>query len=331
MRRNLELNLGKVCNNRCILCLDARAPRESRRWVPVERAAEELERGRADGADSLGLLGGEPTAHPGILEIVGLARGLGYARIAVSTNAIKLADRPFAEELVQAGVTRFSVSIHGHNPELEDRISGREGNFRRKLAAIRNLVRLREDGLLPDNVSLNPVLTAPLVGAVPELAAAFSRLGIRDVRYNFVRTDPCPDLALELTPKLPDVTAEIARTVVVNTHHLHMDLSFGDLPLCAYPWEILSRRELASRVIGEARDLDTHVAVFVAPEDDECEASRFRWSDRKRDALKIQPSDPCDRCRLRGSCEGIWRSYVDTHGAFDLSPVNHAPGWLSSS
>ena len=62
MRRNLELNLGKVCNNRCILCLDARAPRESRRWVPLARAETELERGRADGADSLGLLGGEPTA-----------------------------------------------------------------------------------------------------------------------------------------------------------------------------------------------------------------------------------------------------------------------------
>jgi MoaA/NifB/PqqE/SkfB family radical SAM enzyme len=331
VRRNLELNLGKVCNNRCILCLDARAPRESRRWVPVERAAEELERGRADGADSLGLLGGEPTAHPSILEIVALATELGYARIAISTNAIKLSDRPFAEALVRAGVTRFSVSIHGHNPELEDRISGRDGNFVRKLAAIRNLVRLRQDGLLPDNVSLNPVLTAPLVGAVPELAAAFSRLGIRDVRYNFVRTDPCPELALELTPRLPDVTAEIARAVVVNTHHLHMDLSFGDLPLCAYPWEILSRRELARQVIGEARDLDTHVAVFVAPEDDRCEASRFRWSDRKRDALKIQPSDPCDRCRLRGACEGIWRSYVDTLGTVGLSPINHVPGWLSSS
>ena len=331
MRRNLELNLGKVCNNRCILCLDARAPRESRRWVPLERAAGELERGRVDGADSVGLLGGEPTAHPAILEIVALARDLGYTRIAISTNAVKLADRGFAEEIVRAGATRFSVSIHGHTPELEDRISGREGNFQRKLAAIRNLVRLRDDGMVPHNVSLNPVLTAPLVGAVPELAAAFSRLGIRDVRYNFVRTDSCPDLALELTPTLLDVTAEITRTVVLNTHHLHMDLSFGDLPFCAYPWEILSNRRLAVDVVGEARDLDTHVAVFAAPLDVDRDASRFRWSDRKRDALKIQPDDPCDRCRLRGPCEGVWRSYVETCGTAGLSPIIHVPDWLSPS
>jgi len=70
VRRNLELNLGKVCNNRCILCLDANAPRESRHFVPLERAVEELERGRADGADAVGLLGGEPTIHPAILDIV---------------------------------------------------------------------------------------------------------------------------------------------------------------------------------------------------------------------------------------------------------------------
>ena len=329
MRRNLELNLGKICNNRCVFCLDARAPRESRSWVPTERAVGELERGRADGADSVGLLGGEPTAHPAILEIVGRAREIGFRRIAISTNALELADPALARALVDAGVTRFSVSIHGHTPALEDYLSGRDGNFRQKVAAIRNLVELRDQGLLPDNVSLNPVLTRPLLGAVPEFAWAFRKLGIQDVRYNFVRTDPCPDLAGELTPGLGDVSREILRTVVVNTHRLHMDLSFGDLPLCAFPWEILSSAELARRTIGEARDLDTWVAVFIAPRDDSRDASRFHWSDRKRDALKTQPSSPCNRCKLTGPCEGVWRSYVDSHGTAGLSPITHVPDWLA--
>jgi len=232
---------------------------------------------------------------------------------------------------VRAGVTRFSVSIHGHTPEIEDRISGKKGNFQRKVLAIRNLVRLRDDGLLPDNVSLNPVLTRPLLGAVPEFAAACRKLGIHDIRYNFVRTDPCPELAVELTPELTAVTREILRTVVVNTHHLRMDLSFGDLPLCVYPWEILSNHDLASTVIGEARDLDTWVAVFVAPQDDTCDASRFHWTDRKRNALKTQPSPPCDRCKLSEPCEGIWRSYVETRGTAGLSSVNLVPSWLSPS
>jgi len=329
--RNLELNLGKVCNNRCILCLDAKAPRESRRWVPLDRALDELQRGRDDGAEAVGLLGGEPTAHPEILPLVSAAREMGYSRVAVSTNALKLADEAFARALVDAGATRFSVSIHGHTPEIEDHISGRDGNFDRKVTAVRNLVRIRDEGLLPDNVSLNPVLTRPLVGAVPEFARAFAGLGIGDVRYNFVRTDPCEDLAEELTPRLAEVTREIVRTAVINAHRLHMELSFGDLPYCAYPWEILSNRELAGRYVGETRDLETWVAVFVAPTDEARDASRFRWSERKRNALKVRPQPPCDACKLAEPCEGIWRSYVATYGTDGLSPITMIPGWLSPS
>ncbi|MBW2262673.1 MAG: radical SAM protein, partial [Deltaproteobacteria bacterium] len=112
--RNLELNLGKLCNNRCIFCLDGSAPRESRKWVPARRAAGELERARQEGTTSLGLLGGEPTAHPEILEIVGMAKELGFQRIALTSNGLKLSNPGLSRALVEAGVTRFSLSVHAH-------------------------------------------------------------------------------------------------------------------------------------------------------------------------------------------------------------------------
>jgi len=325
---NLELNLGKLCNNRCVFCLDGSAPRESRRWVPQQRAVDELQNAFDDGVRSVGLLGGEPTAHPQILEIVDAARSMGYARIALSTNALKLSDAGFARALVDAGATRFTVSIHGHRPEDEDALSGRAGNHARKLAAIRNLVALYGEGLVPDNVSLNPVVTRRLAGSLPEFAAAFRREGIRDIRFNLVRTDACVELGAELTPALSLLAPQILRTVATNIRSLGMSLAFGDVPLCAYPWEVLSSRELALSVVGEARDLRTRVAVFSAPADPDRDASRFRWTERKRTALKTKPDAVCGGCRLADPCEGVWRSYVDVHGTDGLGTVRQVPGWL---
>ncbi len=326
--RNLELNLGKVCNNRCVFCLDGRAPAESRRWVPLERALEEFRRARVEGARAVGLLGGEPTAHPQILELVAAARAEGFERIAVATNALKLADAGFAEALVDAGVTRFSVSIHAHRARDEDELTGREGNFERKLGALGHLVALRRRGRLPDNVSINPVVHTRNVDQLAELVTFFARRGIRDVRFNLIRTDACPERGAELTPTLARIGPALLRaTALAAAARGRLQVSFGDLPLCAYPWEILADPALIRRFVGEARDLDTWVSVFLAPLDPERDASRFRWTDRKRDALKTQPDPICGPCRLRHPCEGIWRSYLAVHGTVGLTPQRATPRW----
>ena len=316
--RNLELNLGKLCNNRCIFCLDGAAPRESRKWVPLERATGELERAREEGTTSLGLLGGEPTAHPEILEIVSAARRLGFTRIALTSNGLRLSSEELSRSLVEAGVTRFSLSVHAHTAADEDYLTGRDGNFERKLRGIENLLALRAEGHLADNVSLNAVVTARTFRSMPEYAAFYGRMGIGDVRFNMIRTNACPERGEELTPRFRELGPEILRTVAINESRLHMHVSYGDLPLCVFPWEILENAQLAARVIGEARDLETWVSVFHAPKDPGREAEHFKWSDKKRVALKIQPEDPCGSCRRADACEGVWVSYNDLYGSSEL-------------
>lgn len=320
--RNLELNLGKLCNNRCIFCLDGRAPKESRKWVPAGRAAEELGRARREGTDSVGLLGGEPTAHPEILEIVGTARELGFTRIALTTNGLKLSNAEFARKLVSAGVTRLSISVHAHRAEDEDFLTGRKGNFERKTRGLRNLEVLRREGFLRHNVSLNAVINTRNYRLMPEYAAHYRGFGITDVRFNMIRTDACPERGEELTPRFRDLAPEIARSVAVNAARLRMHMSFGDLPLCVFPWEILENPGLAAQVIGEARDLETWVSVFLAPGDPDRDADRFRWSDKKRSALKLQPEEPCVRCRAAPVCEGVWRSYHGLYGSGELNALS---------
>lgn len=318
--RNLELNLGKVCNNRCIFCLDGNATKAARKWLPIKRARIELEAARRDGVEALGLLGGEPTAHPRILEIVRAARDGGFKRIALASNGLKLADAEFAAALVESGVTRVGISIHGHRAEIEDFLSGRKGNFAKKIRAIENLLTLHRAGRLPHNVSLNAVLTRYTFKRMAPFCAFFKKMGIGDVRFNMIRTDACMDRGRELTPMIGELAPEIVKMIAVNERRLRMEVSFGDMPLCIYPMEVLRNRRLASKYVGEIRDLDTSCAVFLSPADELVEVQRFQWDEKKRQVLKVQ-AEACRDCRASRLCEGLWRSYAELYGTGELEAV----------
>ena len=89
-RKNVEINLGKACNNRCVFCLDGMPKREDRSYLPWETLKTEMERWASTGHKSLGFLGGEPTTYPKITRATAYARDLGFTRIAIATNATKL-------------------------------------------------------------------------------------------------------------------------------------------------------------------------------------------------------------------------------------------------
>ena len=60
-RRNVEINVGKACNNKCVFCLDGMPKKEDQRFMDYAVMQEELRRWRQSGHDSVGFLGGEPT------------------------------------------------------------------------------------------------------------------------------------------------------------------------------------------------------------------------------------------------------------------------------
>ncbi len=143
VRRNVEINIGKACNNRCVFCIDGLPKREDRSYMPWEEMQRELSFWHASGSRSVGFLGGEPTTYPHIVEAVGFARDLGYTRIALATNATKLRLQHFTDKLLEAGLTRTTISMHGHTPELEDRITRVPGVFEKKVQAITYLSQKR--------------------------------------------------------------------------------------------------------------------------------------------------------------------------------------------
>ncbi|MCK6502835.1 radical SAM protein [Myxococcota bacterium] len=346
-RRNVEINIGKACNNRCVFCIDGLPKQEDRSYMRFEQMQAELERFYADGYRSVGFLGGEPTTYPRIVDSVAYARKLGFTRVAIATNATKLRLPHFTDRLLDAGLTRVTVSMHGHTAALEDRLTRVPGNFDKKVEALRYLRHKQQaQGHLPDGLSVNIVLNGWNAAALPKMMQFFYRdLGLSDLRVNFIRAEGYAEGDAELTPRYEQVVPLLVKAILLNEHHFRRTFTFGGFPMCVLPPALRGSEALLRRYMGEYRDLSTACSIrsgggdvippgkvppgegrgkqypsTVVQFDAAEQRARFNWQDRKKRDLKGQPA-ACADCRLRDGCEGVWKGYLDIWGDRGFSPV----------
>lgn len=319
-RRNVEINIGKVCNNKCVFCLDGLPATELRRYMPWPDMQAEIRRWYEAGNRSLGFLGGEPTTYPYILEAIRYARDLGFTRIAVATNGTKFFRHDFVDRMLEAGLTRVTMSMHGHRPELEDRLTRVPGNFEKKKSGLQYLIRKRDEGFLPDNVSVNIVVNGWNYRHLPQMLRFFFDLGLDDVRANFVRVEGHAEDDHSLIPRYRDVVPYAVKAILLNEYRYKRTFTLGSFPYCVLPLELLASKDMARRYVGEFRDLDTDCSIQTTSRDKavgvariEGGRARFNWQQRKRNDLKAHV-ETCRACRYTDVCEGIWKGYLTVHG-----------------
>ena len=110
-RRNVEINVGKPCNNKCVFCLDGFPKGADNKFMSWPAMKAEIERWADSGHRSVGFLGGEPSMYPKLAEAVAWARACGFTRIAIATNALMFRRPQFTERLLDAGLTRITIWV----------------------------------------------------------------------------------------------------------------------------------------------------------------------------------------------------------------------------
>lgn len=331
-RRNVEINVGKVCNNKCVFCLDGMPSKEDHAFMPFEDMIAELDRWRAEGHLSVGFLGGEPTTYPKIVQSVAHAKKIGFTRIALATNAMMLRRMEFLDKLIDAGVTRATVSMHGHTAELEDRLTMVPGAFDKKCEAIRNLNKRRAEGHMQDGVSVNIVLNGWNYRHLPRMMKFFFEdMELTDLRVNYVRPEGYAENNADLTQTYTDAIKILMRAVALNEEHFKRVFTFGGVPMCVLPKAFLGSSALMRRYIGDVyRDLSTDCSIRADVDGTDGHSvvkdgrARFNWQDRKRFDLKHH-MDCCRSCDYADLCEGVWRGYLDIYGPDEFSPLTLGP------
>jgi MoaA/NifB/PqqE/SkfB family radical SAM enzyme len=215
---------------------------------------------------------------------------------------------------------------------LEDRLTRVPGAFQKKCAAIELLREHRDRGELRDGVSVNAVLNGLNYRHLPKmLRFFFEQLRLSDLRVNFIRPEGNAEGDAELTPPLTAVMPVLAKAIVLNEYHFKKTFTFGGVPMCVLPPELLRSHHLLRRYMGDVyRDLDTDCSIRAEGYDDgvsriEGGRARFNWRERKRFDLKHQ-LETCHECQAADLCEGVWRNYLDLYGGDEFAALRLEDG-----
>lgn len=139
LTRRGVLWLGLRCDVRCKFCYDEHLPQRDKIWIAVDKAARTLDKFRYYYQNTaVDFMGGEPTLHPNVLDIVSHAARIGL-RPTVITHGMRLAEMDRAEAYRRAGIYDFWVSIHGLGDTVSMIHRRGTGNFELQMRALDNL------------------------------------------------------------------------------------------------------------------------------------------------------------------------------------------------
>jgi len=124
--RNVYLYINEKCQLRCGHCyMGDRLERAL--TMPMSEVEKALLFWRRMGGSKLTILGGEATLHPHFVDIVRLAKAIGYEKVILTTNGLKSAVRRL-EQLSVDNFTYVQVSLDGGSSNTHDQVRG-DGMF----------------------------------------------------------------------------------------------------------------------------------------------------------------------------------------------------------
>ena len=164
-----ELILTGRCNFKCPYCRSVGGDD-----MPYWQAAMTVREWCKQGLKNIRFSGGEPTLYKGLTDLVKLAKTHNVERIAISTNGASSMRR--YEELLEAGVTDFSISLDACCAADGDTMAGgRPGAFDKVVTTIRELSK-------KTYVTVGVVLTEDNKASAEKIIEFADSLGVSDIR-----------------------------------------------------------------------------------------------------------------------------------------------------
>jgi radical SAM protein with 4Fe4S-binding SPASM domain len=128
------------CNDNCAHCYNAR-PRNfpelsTRQWFEIIDKLWEI------GIPHIVFTGGEPTLRDDLPDLIAHAEQNGQIT-GINTNARRLSDARFVEQLINAGLDHVQITVESHDPEIHDAMVRANGAWRQTITGLRNVLNTR--------------------------------------------------------------------------------------------------------------------------------------------------------------------------------------------
>ena len=166
-----ELILTDRCNFHCEYCRGIK--RELRGDLSFKEAALVLDLWASGNIHNVRFSGGEPTLHKSLIDMVNFAKLYNVERIAISTNGS--AKTELYQQLLDAGVNDFSISLDACCASFADVMAGKKINFDIVIENIKYLSKRTY-------VTVGIVVTDDNVGQMLDVIRYAHSLGVADIR-----------------------------------------------------------------------------------------------------------------------------------------------------
>ena len=294
----LSIHLTDLCNSACTFCVVA-SPLYSSNTVEYEDIEAFLKKNSGKGFDVVNLHGGEPTIHPRFIETLALIRELGYREVHLQTNGIKLAADGFARKLVDLGVSRFIISLHGDSAEIQDIQTGTDGGFEKTLAGIRNVK------LSCAHVRTNTVITTQNVNRLYPLTQLACDLKVDHINYSNLHPVGSARYALgRILPTFDEIRKNLYPAVELAISQKRR-VTLEGFPYCVV------REKMNLHLDNEYRQVRMLMRGSVIGDYDAFMNKGMRAY-----------GAPCERCILKVVCGGVYPQYIEYRGWDEFSTVD---------
>ena len=310
MDKSAYLQVTRKCNNACIFCSNPAVNVD----YTLEEAQNQVCKLISDGIETIMLTGGEPTECGFLQEIVRYIAEKGLRPILI-TNGVNLNDKILCRQLYDAGIRVIHLSLHSHSARVADKLSQREGHWKRQIVAIQNLLGAGFE--LKINSTINSMNCKKL-----HLLANFIIRRFPSIRhFVFNALDPGnPDGSIRsragenqyIVPRLVDMEYSLNRTCELLLSE-GRTFRVERVPLC---------------YMSRFADFSTETRKIVKNEMYYCS---FIEEDKRNRIRKVSPSffryhpGTCRYCSMRNICAGIQKEYVKIYGDMEVYPLFDDP------
>jgi MoaA/NifB/PqqE/SkfB family radical SAM enzyme len=296
---NLILELNSACNNSCIYCYLPKRNDPGQKAIPFFK--KELQKYAKAGIKNLDFTGGEPTLFPKLVELVSLARQLGYQNRTLVSNGRRLAYLNYCREIITAGITRFVFCLDGPNNKIFEKISGVKDSYTQVVKAIKNIKKI--DKKL--EVAATVVINNYNYKQVPEIIGKAIKLGVDFINiqhllpYIKAKNIPCRRLPKEVIVPYQDSYPFVTKAIKKHGKKIKINVHF--VPFCYF-------EGFEKYLEQEALKFDRQIVHFKG----------FEYNIGEHLAKGCKKISKCKKCRYNSYCMGFFESYKKELGIKEL-------------
>jgi MoaA/NifB/PqqE/SkfB family radical SAM enzyme len=305
-KKRLSLQITPQCNNQCLFCNQGCQDRKQK--ISLDQIKNIISEGARKGCQLLTITGGEPTLKPDVLiSSVKYAKQQGYSGISLMTNGRMMAYQYLAQELIDAGVDQFGISIHGSKPEINDLLTQSPGSFDQTIQGLRNIKNANCNQV---KISTNTVIVKQNLSDLKNIVDLLLNEKVDTILFSFVRITGSvnnPQAITKIVPRISEAPKYIKQAIQFGeSKHKFYNFLIDGIPLCLineYEKYLTDKKEPSTLMqeIGNSSTLAD-------------------WEKYRETKGRIKEKK-CEECQHFDICEGPWVEYPQIFGWDEFNPI----------